>query len=142
MVRDILIYPADLLNTPCPKVIRNEDVKEVVVDLIQTAKENNWVGLSANQIGYLKRIIVLRVANCSYEAMINPEIIFQEGEQLEIESCQSLPKIFKKVKRFKKLKLRYRDHENIYYEKLFMNFQAIEIQQKIDLLNGKLFIDK
>lgn len=62
-------------------------------DMKETMYLANGVGLAAVQVGVLRRVVVI---DCSadktgYTELINPEIVFTEGEQREQEGCLSFP---------------------------------------------------
>jgi len=43
-------------------------------------------------VGVLKRVVVIDVGDGLME-LINPEIVEQEGEQIDIEGCLSIPEL-------------------------------------------------
>ncbi len=127
------------------KVVTN-DIISVLNDMAETMYDAPGIGLAANQVGILKRLIVM---DCSTDdedpnltKMINPEIIFSSTEISELEEgCLSIPEHKSIVKRPSKIKVRFLNtkgsEEIIDAEGLL----SACIQHEIDHLNGVLFVD-
>ena len=141
----------NVLHFPNPRLrLKAEPVKEVTPDIIkilddmlETMYADRGVGLAAIQVNIQKRLIVMDVSD-EYnqpQCFINPEIISTEGSELFEEGCLSVPGIYDKVKRAKKVVFKYLDKNNqsqtIHAEELLADC----IQHEIDHLDGKLFID-
>ena len=61
-------------------------------DLVDTLHEANGAGLAEPQVGVLRRVVVVEVADGDLYEMINPEIIERSEErQQEVEGCLSIP---------------------------------------------------
>lgn len=113
--------------------------KQVAQDLLDTltAHKDECVGMAANMIGVLKRIICFD-AGGRYMIMFNPEIIkYSEGYETE-EGCLSLLGGPRKTKRYKKIKVQYETEEGKVRTKTFEGFTAQIVQHEIDHLNGVL----
>ncbi|MCD6435434.1 MAG: peptide deformylase [Clostridiales bacterium] len=127
------------------KEIKKFDVKlkELSDDLIETMYEEDGVGLAANQVGILKRIIAIDIYDGSGpKILINPEIIYEEGEQLEVEGCLSVPNVTGYVRRPLIVKAKAQDLAGNSFEILGEGLLARALCHEIDHLNGVLFIDK
>ncbi len=119
----------------------NDRIKTLLEDMAETMYENEGVGLAAPQVGILRRVVVIDVGGGLLK-LINPEIIEEDGEVIDIEGCLSLPDRAGKVKRPEYVKVKYLDLEG--------NEQIVEgegllaraLCHEIDHLNGILFIDK
>lgn len=71
---------------------QNIEVRDIVLDLKDTLRTyENGVGLAAPQIGYNKRIFVMKFANNEYRSFINPIIVDAKGFELSREGCLSFP---------------------------------------------------
>src|SRR5699024_1429972 len=107
--------------------------------MAETMYENEGVGLAAPQVGILRRVVVIDVGRGLLK-LINPEIIEEDGEVIDIEGCLSLPDRAGEVKRPEYVKVKYLDLEG--------NEQIVEgegllaraLCHEIDHLNGILFI--
>lgn len=127
------------ISKPVEKI--DNKILTLIGDMVDTMYEANGVGLAAPQIGILKRIIVVDVGEGLYK-LINPEIIFEEGEQIDEEGCLSIPNRSGTVKRPKKVRVKALNERGkeviIDAEDLF----ARALCHEIDHLNGVLYIDK
>jgi len=110
-------------------------------DMVDTMYHANGVGLAAPQVGILKRAIVVDVGEGVYK-LINPEIIEEEGEQIDEEGCLSVPNRSGVVRRPKKVSVKALNEKGqeiiIQAEDLF----ARALCHEIDHLNGILYVDK
>ena len=84
----------EILSQRCNEVDikkENELVREITLQLKDTIRNNkNCIGLSANQIGYDKRIFCINFKG-DIRTFINPIITNAKGLALSRESCMSLP---------------------------------------------------
>jgi peptide deformylase len=149
MVREIRIYPDEVLKKKAETVTDfNEEIRQIVNDMFETMYKRGGVGLAANQVGILKRIVVIDLhsgkENQGKEqiVLINPEIVTLEGEEIKEEGCLSLPGLYKKVKRaaYAKVKAQNLDGEEFTIEGEGLLARAF--QHEIDHLNGIVFIDR
>lgn len=119
----------------------DEKILKLLDDMADTMYHEHGVGLSAPQVGNLKRVITVDVGDGLYK-MINPEIIEEEGSSIDIEGCLSVPNFNGTVERPQKIKVKYLDVDGkeqiIEAENLF----ARCICHEVDHLNGILFKDK
>src|SRR3989338_4445113 len=117
---------------PIPRV--EKSYHKLADDMLETMYEAPGVGLAANQVGVLERILVLDtefemedlesgmappegaevaggaiLKNRKPRIIINPEIIEREGQILFSEGCLSVPEYTADVKRSLKIKIRYQD---------------------------------
>jgi len=146
-VLEILKYPHPTLKKRSKEVERiDEGIKSLIRDMVKTMYEANGIGLAACQIGVPQRVIVLDVSPIdpqqSFFAMINPEIISQEGEIDHEEGCLSVPDCFEKVKRKEKICVRGISPEGKEMEVAGEGILAFAVQHEIDHLNGILILDR
>ena len=89
---NVLIYPDDHLKVVCEPVAEvNDDIRKIVDDMFDTMYDGCGVGLAANQVGILKRIVVIDTTGEDPYVLINPEILETSGSQTGQEGCLSLP---------------------------------------------------
>lgn len=107
-------------------------------DLLDTliAHKDGCVGMAANMIGELKRIIVFDDGG-SHVAMLNPEIISCDGTYEAEEGCLSLSGT-RSATRYRTIKVSYQDLAMKPRVKTFTGFTAQIIQHEIDHCNGVL----
>ena len=119
----------------------DEDLWTLLDDMKETMYQNDGMGLAAPQVGVLRRIVVMDVNNQFYE-LINPEITFQEGEDIDTEGCLSVGKFNDKVKRPYKVTVKAVDRYNYPLEITGEKYFARCVCHEIDHLDGILFVDK
>jgi peptide deformylase len=146
-VLEILKYPHPLLKRPSEKVDRiNEETRKLIQDMIETMYHSNGIGLAACQIGIPRRIIVLDVSPIDPQqnlfAMINPEVISEEGEIDHEEGCLSVPDCFEKVKRRERIRIKGISADGKEIEVFGEGILAFALQHEIDHLNGVLILDR
>jgi len=143
---DIIKYPNEILRQ---KTVLVDKITEEIFELVEVMKEtmmkNDGVGLAANQVGKNYKLFVLNTT--PYEdqptpiAVINPEIISQEGSEIDEEGCLSFPELRIEIERPKKIRLQM---QTIYNEKVILEIQdflARAACHEIDHLNGVVFIE-
>lgn len=146
-VLEILKYPHPLLKKRCEKVDRIDgEVKKLIRDMTETVYQANGIGLAACQVGVSRRVIVVDVSPIDPEkeffAMVNPEVISEEGEIEHEEGCLSVPDCLEKLKRKEKVLVRGFSPAGKEIEISAEGILAIAIQHEIDHINGVLILDR
>ncbi len=121
----------------------DQKVRELINDMFETMHKYNGVGLSAVQVGILKRIIVIDTGEPGEKiVLINPNIIKQKGEQTVEEGCLSFPNKFGKIVRPNEVTVIALNEEGKEIKIKAKELLAQAICHEVDHLNGELFIDK
>ena len=109
---------------------------EIGADLLDTflAHKEDCVGLAANMIGWLKRIIIVD-ASFAPLLMYNPVITKKEGPYETEEGCLSLEGERKTI-RYEKITVMYQDHAFKPQKQTFTGYVAQIIQHEVDHCNG------
>ena len=146
-VFEILKFPHPILKKRSEAVSRiDEEVKKLIQDMRETMVEAGGIGLAACQVGVSRRVIVLDVSPMdpqqSFFALINPEIISEEGEIDHEEGCLSVPDCLETVKRKEKVCVRGLSPEGMEMEIEGDGILAIALQHEIDHINGVLILDR
>lgn len=144
-ILDIRKYPDPVLSKKAKEVEGiDEETARLLDNMKETMKEKDGVGLAANQVGVLKRIIVLMSENHSdVLALVNP-IILKKSKEKERgeEGCLSFPGLFLQIKRSKQVDVEALNEKgekvNIKASGLF----ARVLQHEIDHLDGILFFKR
>jgi len=144
----IYLYGNDILKKKAKKVteVADADIK-LIKDMFETMHESNGIGLAANQVGELKQILVVDISDMEAGegtkpmAVINPQIVDEEGEWEMEEGCLSIPDVREKVWRAEKIRLKYNDINMNDCEVEADGMLARVLLHEIDHLNGVLFID-
>ena len=141
----IIFEDNPILSRPSLPVTQiSNDILTLIDNMFDTLGEASGVGLAAPQVGENVRVIIVDTQQKKSKpfALINPEIIHAEGEQVYEEGCLSCPGLSGNVKRAAKitvLGLTPQGKEiKIDAEKLL----AVILQHEIDHLDGILFIDR
>ena len=146
-VLEILKYPHPVLKKRCEAVSQiDEEVRKLIDDMRETMYGASGVGLAACQVGVSRRVIVLDVSPMdpqhTFFALINPEIISEEGEIDHEEGCLSVPDYLEKIKRKEKLCVKGVSPEGMEVEIKGEGILAIALQHEIDHINGILILDR
>lgn len=135
MIQPIMKDPEFLARKSLPATA--EDI-QVGKDLLETleAHKAGCVGMAANMIGVLKRIIAFDNEG-TYMVMYNPEIIKQSQPYQTEEGCLSLSGV-RPAKRYRSIKVAYQNEDMQIRFKTFTGWTAQIIQHEIDHCNGVL----
>lgn len=145
-LREIIEYPEPLLRLrACEVEVFDQRLKTLIEDMAETMYDAPGIGLAAPQVAQSIRLIVVDTTvpgeEQQYMALVNPEIIEHEGKQIDEEGCLSVPELTAQVKRFRQVRVRYRDPDGNKQEIAAEERFAVVLQHEIDHLDGILFID-
>lgn len=124
-----------------PVVEFNQELGELLDTMKNTMIEKNGVGISAVQIGVLRRAIVIELDEGKYLEIINPEIIKKRGKVSGSEGCLSVPGFYCKIPRPKYVKISAFDRNGKPFEFEAEDYIARCVCHEIDHLDGILFVD-
>tara|TARA_B100000575_G_C23038540_1_gene597715 strand:+ start:46 stop:615 length:570 start_codon:yes stop_codon:yes gene_type:complete len=154
MFRKILKWPNQKLRGPNAEVVSVADIKELIVDLIDTCNVQMGAGLAAPQIGVNTKICVIKPKvfgidnpdpseyNSDFMVIINPTLQNSGDIQTWKEACLSIPGIDAKVSRPETTLISYTS-ENGETKKLIAEWPfSGGLQHECDHLEGKLFIHR
>lgn len=123
------------------------DMQAATINWDQSREHEVGVALAAVQIDQMYKIIVVRnnyedKNDLSFTAFINPEIIKKSDDFIEdFEGCLSVPDVYGKVKRARKVKVKSLNLEGEVFRVTAEGFLARIFQHEIDHTNGTVFID-
>ena len=139
----ILELPNPILRRRAKKVRRiDKSVLRLAYSMIDTLKEANGVGLAANQVGELRRVIVIQLPEEDEARIyINPEIVKREGEREVEEGCLSIPGFRANIKRSVWVKFRALDHSATVVKLKAEDILSQALEHEVDHLDGILYID-
>lgn len=149
MILKVIKYPDPILSKkslPVDKI--DEEVKKLAQDMVETMAAENGIGISAVQVGVIKRIMVVSVKRGSFddklypEIMINPKIVSRDGFQCLNEGCLSFPGLFLPVNRYDILEIEYQDLEGDTKRGILQGLESVCFQHELDHLNGIVFVNK
>ncbi|MBC7385725.1 MAG: peptide deformylase [Cryobacterium sp.] len=164
----IYAFPDVVLTQKAKPVARvDKSYFKIADDMFETMYDAPGIGLAANQVGILERILVLDV-DYDYEdleedlkipegaevfgrsvvsnrkplILINPIITRREGKIVTSEGCLSVPEFTADVERAKKLTLQYQTIDGLTKTLDAEELLSVAIQHEMDHLEGRLFIDR
>ena len=88
----IITFPDKVLRKKARKIKTiDRSIKRLSYDMVDTMNDAGGIGLAANQVGVLKRLIVVQLPEEEPRIYVNPEIIYREGSRMVEEGCLSVP---------------------------------------------------
>jgi peptide deformylase len=141
-VLEIAKYGEPVLRVRCRSLERvTAETSRLIADMIETMHAAAGVGLAAPQVRVPERLFVYDVGE-GPGAIINPEIVRQEGEVIAVEGCLSIPRLQGEVARAEKILIRGLDQHGKKVRLEVEDWLARVFQHEIDHLEGVLFIDR
>lgn len=129
-----------LRKTSKPVEKFDESLHLLLADMWDTLKKYNGAGLSAVQIGVLKRVFI--TATDGKKEYINPTILETSKRQKKCtEGCLSVPKKYDKVMRPVWVTVRAQDRNGNLFTETVKGYSAQAVCHESDHLDGKLYID-
>ena len=121
----------------------DEKIQTLIDDMIETMRKYNGVGLSAVQIGVLKKVVVIDIDDgTGVKVLINPKIIKTKGEHEVEEGCLSFPNQYAKLMRPKEVIAEALDRNGKKIIIKAKDLLAQAIAHELDHLDGVVFKDK
>jgi len=121
----------------------DEKIKELATDMMETMYKWDGVGLAAQQVGVLKRLIVIDLGEEGTQfTLINPVLVKQKGTQEVDEGCLSFPNKYGKVERPKEVVVEALDIDGCKVKLKAKDLLAQALCHEIDHLNGIVFTQK
>lgn len=150
-VRDVRIYPDPVLKQVAQAVGHIDDAARALADdLVDTMRANEkCVGLAANQIGELRRCVVVDVTghpkakSCGgLIVLFDPVVTTASGSAVAREGCLSIPEFTANVRRPTDITVRGLTPDGSPREIVADAFEARALLHEIDHLDGILFLDR
>lgn len=142
-----------ILHDPHPKLkekaeaveVFDDNLKDSVIRMIATLKRSGGIGLAGNQVGLMKRVIVIDTLSSNTPggflgALINPVILEKsDNRKNSQEGCLSFPDKAFLVERQDQITVHFQNVSGISSTRKFSGLTAICIQHEIDHLDGITF---
>ena len=144
---DIRIAPDPVLKRKAdPVTTVDSGIRTLMDDMLETMYDAPGIGLAAPQVGVLKRVVVLDIADKDEPPdpmrLINPELVWTSAEaRTHQEGCLSLPEQYADVTRPERCRIRYLDADGVSHELDAEGMLATCLQHELDHLDGILFTD-
>ena len=122
-------------------VVFSSSLTELLKDMEETMVKADGAGLSAVQVGILKRAFVM-MDKKDKVWVVNPVILSKSGKNLKIEGCLSVPDKCGLVERPNEILVKYQDEKGNFIERKFTGFSAKAFCHEYDHLDGILYTDR
>ena len=140
--RKIVLQGDEILTKVCRPVTNfDERLHELLDDMKETLIQANGAGLAAPQVGILRRTTVVLNDDDEILELINPEIIYTEGEQTGPEGCLSVPGKFGMVTRPEFVRVRAQDRNGNWFEAEGYDLTARCFCHELEHLDGHLYTE-
>jgi peptide deformylase len=140
-----IITDISKLRRPCEKVQPKENVSEIIKALKDSLTGKHGVGLSANQIGFNKRVAYICIPRPNNKVdeyiLINPKIIEKTSPIAVPESCLSIPGITVMVDRFKYITITNTKLNGEEETIMMQDWEGFVFQHEIAHLNGRTILE-
>ena len=141
-LRRIVLQGEDCLTKVCRPVTDFDNRLHILLnDMKDTLLDSGGVGLAAPQVGILRRVCVVQNENDEIIELINPEIVYTQGEQTGLEGCLSVPGMFGVVTRPEVVRVRAQDRDGNFFEVEDSDLTARCFCHEIEHLEGHLFVE-
>ena len=141
-LRKIVLQGDECLTKVCrPVTDFNSRLHTLLDDMTETLLDSGGVGLAAPQVGILRRVCVVQNEDDEVIELINPEIIYTEGEQTGLEGCLSVPGKYGVVTRPEVVRVRAQDRNGDFFEVEDSDLTARCFCHEIEHLDGHLFVE-
>ena len=141
-LRKIVLQGDECLTKVCrPVTDFNSRLHTLLDDMTETLLDSGGVGLAAPQVGILRRVCVVQNEDDEVIELINPEIIYTEGEQTGLEGCLSVPGKYGIVTRPEVVRVRAQGRNGNFFEVEDSDLTARCFCHEIEHLDGHLFVE-
>lgn len=161
-VLPVYLYGTKVLKTKARPVKElNNNIIKLIYDMVETMHSSNGMGLAANQVGNLHRVVTVDISDVNEKereasndqmkitspdlprkvVMINPEVLDREGSWSMEEGCLSIPEVRGPVERAERIRVRFRDPNFENKELVADGLLARVMLHEIDHLDGILFTE-
>ena len=141
-LRKIVLQGDEVLKKRCRPVTEfNDRLHTLLDDMTDTLIDSGGVGLAAPQVGVLRRVCVVMNEDEEILELVNPEIIYTEGEQTGLEGCLSVPGKYGEVTRPNFVRVRAQDRGGNWFEAEDEGLTARCFCHEIEHLDGHLFVE-
>lgn len=141
-ILSLRILPDPILRRKARKVGGiDASIHKLAEDMIETMRYHHGVGLAANQVGILKRVISIEMPDEPVRILINPTIIKRQGEREVEEGCLSVPGYKGLITRAIWVRAKSLDLGGREVRIKADGLLAQALEHEIDHLNGIIYID-
>ena len=141
-IRNIVKDGDEILHKKCREVVKfDERLWTLLDDMAETMHDAEGVGLAGNQVGVLRKVVVIDIGDGVIE-LVNPKIIKAEGEQVTAEGCLSFPGEYGLTKRPMNVTVQAQDRNGNEFTIEGRELLAKAFCHELDHLEGIIFKEK
>lgn len=140
---EILKFPDPRLFSKCePVAVFGEELVTILSAMWDTMKQNDGIGLAANQVGLLLNMFVMEAPGEEKVFLVNPKILSQSQAPANIkEGCLSAPGEFLvRLDRMAWVEVEFQNETGTQCKRVFKGLHAVCVQHEIEHLEGKGFM--
>jgi len=146
-MRNLKLYGDPVLRRKARPVERFDDgLRELAADMIRVLREAKGVGLAANQVGELKRVLVIDPSAGESEkdafALVNPRVTGRRGAWTDEEGCLSFPGLRVDIRRPMDVRIEGSDLAGNPVAHEASGLIARALLHELDHLDGMLLVDR
>ena len=128
-----------------PVVAFDNQLKSTIAEMLDLMYEHRGIGMGANMVGLLERIIVVDLQEDGKRSplvYVNPSITAKTDSKIEREeSSLCFPGIRASISRPESIEVAFQDVEGNHHTMTAEGWLATVIQHEMDYLEGKTFLD-
>lgn len=141
-LREILKDGEPVLNKVShPVTSFDQRLHDLLDDMKETLEDAGGAGLAAPQVGILRRAVVVADGEDHILELVNPEIVWQDGEQEGWEGCLSVPGYWGRVTRPARVRVRAQDRNGKFFEAEGEEIVARCFCHELEHLDGHLYTE-
>lgn len=142
-IRNLRYNDDPVLRKKCKEVTAvNDKIRQILDDMLDTLHSTgNGAALAANQVGILKRLVVIDCDGCLLK-LVNPVIIESSGLQECGEACLSFPNRCVKTRRPQKVTIQALNEQGEEITVTGENRLAQCFCHELEHLDGEIFLDQ
>jgi len=139
----IVHYPNQILLTPCNYVpVVNETIRSIFTLMERAIKDNNGIGLAANQLGIPLNMIIVKYDNNIYK-VVNPELsVWDLSITKQTEGCLSFPDKEVTTYRYKEVQVKGLNEFGNPFDITVKGELSVIFQHEWDHIKGRTMLDR
>lgn len=142
-IRNIRYNDDPILRKKCKEVkVIDDKIRQILDDMLETLlNTENGAAIAANQVGILKRLVVIDYEDYHFK-LVNPVIIESDGTQECNEACLSFPDRCVRIIRPQKVTIQALNENSEEFTITGEDVLAQCFCHELEHLEGEVFLDK
>ena len=141
---EILKFPDVRLRFMADRLPSQEELPCIVAEMTSVMKEHKGIGLAATQVNLPYKLFIMKLPDKDKLWVVqDPQILrADKGIRLCEEGCLSIPNVWAKVERYRRIYVKYLDENNQTVKCTLEGLTGCVWQHEMDHLSGILFVDR